>query len=398
MLNNADLVRKLLTSHGHDAPKTGVMFDNVRSFLGNGLITSNGSFHLRQRRLMQPAFHHDRIVQYAKIMSEVIIERTESWQDGQRLNMDEELIGLTLAVAARCMFAAEPTRHMAEEVARWFPVLEKGVGKRTLLPIDLLYALPTPSNRRYQTAVRRLDGLIDSIIASYRASGTDRSDLLSMLLTARDDDTGDPMSDRQIHEECLSLFMAGVETTARAMCWVLHLLGQHPQIESEVHAEVDTVLGGRPATHDDLADLPYLQRVVTETLRMYPPAWLLPRQAAVDLDLGHYRIPAGSNIFTSTYLLHRDPHAYPEPERFDPDRWLPDRAKQIPRASYIPFGVGARQCIGNNFAFTEIALFLATLAGRWRMAPVPGRRVRVRAMTVLYPHPLPMTVRRRPGR
>jgi len=395
MLTDPTMVRELLVSQGKNAPKAGVMFDNARAFLGNGLITSNGTFHLRQRRLLQPAFQPGAVAGYAGIMSQAITERTESWRDGQTLAMQDELFQLTQTVASRCLFSVDPTGHMVDEISEWVPVLEKGVGRRTLLPIDLLYRLPTPGNRRYQTAVRRLDWLISQIIRSYRESGANHGDLLSMLVAARDETTGEPMSDRQIHEECLSLFIASVETTARAMSWVLYLLGNHPDVEAGVHAEVDEVLCGRAAKHEDIARLPYLRQVVTETLRLYPPAWLLPRKAAVDIDLDGYRIPAGSEIFTSPYLVHRDEKVYPEPAKFDPDRWAPERARLIPRESYLPFGAGARQCIGNTFAFTEIMLWLGTLAGRWRMRPAPGRKVRVRAMTVLYPDPLPMIASRR---
>lgn len=395
LLNDGRLVRELLVGHSQQAAKTGLLFDTARAFLGKGLITSNGPFHLRQRRLMQPAFHKARIAGYASIMSESIEERTGLWQHGRTIPLHKELFALAQTIASRSLFSADPTGDMVEDISRWVPVLERGVGKRTLLPVDLLQKLPTPENRRFDKAVQRLDLLIDGIIAAYRREDVDHGDLLSMLLAVRDEQTGEGMSDQQVHDECLSLFMASVETTARAMCWVLHLLGRHPEVEKRVHAEADDVLGGRTATYDDLAELPYLRRVVTETLRLYPPAWLLPRRTVADIELGGHRIPGGSDVLSSVYLVHHDPDVYPEPDRFDPDRWLPENAAAIPRESYLPFGAGTRQCIGNDFAFTEIMLLTATLACRWRLLPAPGRRVRTRATTVLYPHPLPMIAHRR---
>jgi cytochrome P450 len=395
LLNDAKLVREVLVLRGQQAPKTGVMFDNAREFLGNGLITSNGKFHIRQRRLMQPAFRPARIATYATIMSQAIDEWTGSWPGGREIQLHEELLELTQTIASRSLFSMDPTGHMVDEISRCVCVLEEGVGKRTLMPIDLLYRLPTPGNRAYRRAVERLDRLIDDIIAAYRRSGVDHGDLLSMLLSAQDEESGERMSDEQVHDECLSLFMASVETTARAMSWALYVLARHPQVEERVHHEVDAVLDGRPAGYDDINDLPYLRRVVTETMRLYPPAWLLPRKAVTDLELGGHRIPAGSDIFSSTYLVHHDPEVYPEPDRFDPDRWLPEHAARIPRGSYIPFGAGARQCIGNDFAVTEIMLLLATLTNRWHLEPVPGQRVQAKAMTVLSPQPLSMIARRR---
>jgi cytochrome P450 len=255
--------------------------------------------------------------------------------------------------------------------------------------------LPTPANREFEAAIRRLRAVVDRIVGGYRAAGVDHGDVASMLLMARDEQTGEGLTDEEVSDEVLTLLTAGHETTANALSWAVHHLAQRPDIEAEVHAEVDEVLGGRGVGFVDLAALRVVHRVIMETLRLYPPAWILTRQTTTATRLGDVDLPAGAAVFFSPYGLQRDPAVYPRPDVFDPDRWSADQSSLTQRPSFVPFGGGRRQCIGDVFAMTELAVVLATIAQRWRLLPVPGRPVGVNSMSALKPDHLPMTTRRR---
>jgi cyclooctatin synthase len=394
-INSPQLVRQILTTQYHNFGKGGTLYASLRKLLGNGLITADSESHRRHRRLMQPAFHPTRLADYATIMSDSATAAVESWRDGESLDVPKEMLGLATTVAVKSLFSASTTADAVAEIQRAMPVLAHGVGQRTRTPFEILYRLPLPANRRYDDACRRVNLLIERVIADYRATGVERGDLLSMLLAARDEDTGQGMSDGQIHDECVSLLVAGTETTATTLSWVWHVLGSRPGIEESVHYEVDRALDGRPARYEDFAKLEYLQRVITEALRMYPPAWLTTRTANVDVDLGDHRIPAGADVFISPYVIQRNPEVYPDPDRFDPDRWLPDRHGNPQRESYLPFGGGIRICIGNTFALVEAVITIGTLAGRWRLRAAPGQNTRAKAEATLHPNSLAMITERR---
>jgi pentalenene oxygenase len=257
-------------------------------------------------------------------------------------------------------------------------------------PTGLLARLPLAANREFDTALGRLHALIDGIVGDYRRSGEDRGDLLSALLAARDDEDGGRMSDQEIHDQVMTLLLAGVETTASALTWAWHLLASHPEAEARLHAEVDEVLGGRAPTYADVPRLAYTQRVFTETLRLYPPAWMFTRMTAEPTELGGHLLPSGTDVLISPYVIHRIPELFASPAAFDPDRWLPERAQDVARGSYLPFGGGSRKCIGDVFGMTEATLALAALASRWRLRPVPGTVVKARAGMSLTAGPLPM--------
>ncbi|HKR50674.1 MAG TPA: cytochrome P450, partial [Pseudonocardiaceae bacterium] len=245
------------------------------------------------------------------------------------------------------------------------------------------------ANRRFDEAAARFRRVVAGVIAAARADRKDRGDLLSMLLLARDEDTGESMTDEQVHDEIVTILTAGTETTAVALAWLFYELGQHPDIERRFHAEIDRVLAGRRATFDDIPRLEYTQRIITEILRKYP-ILILMRRARTDVDLGGVHIQPGTEVAFSQYALHHDPHLYPDPERFDPDRWLPDRATTLPRGAFIPFGAGPHHCPGYSFAETEIAIVAATVAARWRLVPVAGRPIRSRMAVTMHPRQLPM--------
>jgi cytochrome P450 len=271
---------------------------------------------------------------------------------------------------------------------------------RFMLPFfDLIRRLPLPSNRQADQARQRLDSLMYRIIQERRASGIDKGDLLSMLLLAQDEEgDGSGMTDQQLRDEVLTLLLAGHETTANALTWTWYLLSQHPAAEAQLHTELDTVLAGRLPTVDDLLQLRYTRMVLAESMRLYPPAWIIGRRAVQDYEVGGYVIPARSIVIVCPYLMHRDPRYYPEPEVFDPQRWAPEAEAARPKFAYFPFGGGARQCIGEGFAWMEGTLLIATLAQQWQMRLVPGHPVALRPLITLRPkHGMRMVLHTRRG-
>lgn len=382
------LAHRVLVADGASFRK-GMMFDKFEPYLGNGLLLSNGAFHLRQRRLIQPAFHQDRMTGYAGAMTRAVEELVASWRPGETRIVDEDMQALAVTVVGKALFSTEiGERAIAEARRSIFVIIKEGM-VRALSPA-FVERLPVPGNRRFDEAVRRMREIVVEVVRNWRAEGVDRGDLLSTLLLARDEGTGEGMTDRQVMDEVLTLLTAGIETTALALSWAFHEIARHPEVERRLHAEVDEVLGGRPATADDVPRLAHTRRVVEEVLRMYP-VWLLMRRALVEVDLDGARLPPGAEVIVSPHALHHDPRSYDHPDRFDPDRWLPERAEALPKGAFIPFGAGVRQCVGNAFARTEIVLAVAAVAARWRLVPVPGRPVRVRFTSAAYPDRMAMT-------
>ena len=388
-VTSPDLTYRVLVTEGSNFDK-GMMFDKFRPYLGNGLLLSNGAFHLRQRRLIQPAFHHAEIARYTATMVRVTAELTGSWQAGEVREIDDDMQRLAVRNVGETLFSTTLGRQAIAEAHRSIPVVIRQGMIRALSP-SFVEKLPIPGNRRFDAAIDRMRTIVLEVIAEWRARGTDQHDLLSMLLLAQDHDGGDGMTDRQVWDEVLTLLTGGVETTSLALAWTFHELARHPEVEALVHQEIDAVLGGRPPTADDIPRLVQTQRVVNEVLRLYP-VWILMRRTTAEVELGGARLPPGTEVIVSPHALHFDPRFYPAPHRFDPDRWTPERAARLPRGAFIPFGAGNRQCIGNVFAHNEIVIAVATVAARWRLVPVPGRPVRVRFTSAAYPRQLPMTV------
>jgi pentalenene oxygenase len=262
-------------------------------------------------------------------------------------------------------------------------------------PFGLRGRLPTPANRAFDAAVERLRAVVDRIVAEYRAAGVDHGDVVSMLLLAQDEESGAGLTDTEVRDEVLTLLAAGHETTANALSWAMHHLGQRPELEERAQAEVDEALGDRDIEFSDIAGLTLLNNIVLETLRLYPPAWILTRRTTGPVTLGGVELPAGASVFFAPYALQRDPAAYPDPDGFDPDRWSVGAAALSQRPDFVPFGGGRRQCIGDVFALTELVVVLATIIRRWQLRPVPGHAVRLDSTSVLKPDRLPMTPHRR---
>ncbi len=381
LFNEPEAVQEVLVTR-HRAFVKGQILRQARSVLGEGLLTSEGAFHLRQRRLLQPAFHRQRIASYGATMAEYAERTAARWTDGATFDAAQEMARLTLAVVGKTLFDADVEAD-APEVGEALTEL-LGWSTSPLLPvIQRLDWLPLPPLRRLVASRARLHGIVDRLIADHRASG-DRGDMLSMLLAARDED-GQPMPDEQVRAEAMTLFLAGHETTANALAWTWLLLAQHPEVEARLHAEVDAVLGGRLPTVDDVPRLTYTRQVLAESMRLYPPAWTLARRAVEEVEIVGWRVPAGSIVLLSQFVLHRDPRFYPQPERFDPDRWTPEAQAARPRYAYFPFGAGNRICIGEAFAWLEGVLVLATIARHWRLRLAPGHRTALQALITLRP-------------
>jgi cytochrome P450 len=365
LFNHPDLIRDVLVTNQKNFIKSRALV-RAKRILGEGLLTSEGDFHLRQRRLAQPAFHRDRISAYGRSMIEYAVRARSRWNDAQSLDIKDEMMKLTLAIVAKTLFSADVENEAAEigeALTTAFAAFNLGI-----LPFsELLEKLPLPYIKRFEAARARLDETIYRIIDERRATGEDKGDLLSMLLLAQDTEgDGGRMTDTQIRDESMTIFLAGHETTANALSWTWYLLSQHPEIEARFHREVDA-LGDRLPQPNDLQSLPYTRMILAESMRLYPPAWAVGRRAINDFDAGGYTIPARSMVLMSQFIMHRDPRFHPEPERFDPERWRPEIAATRPKFSYFPFGGGTRICIGEQFAWMEGILILATIAQRWTL-------------------------------
>jgi cytochrome P450 len=366
-----------------------------KRILGEGLLTSEGAVHLRQRRLMQPAFHRDRIAGYGKTMVEYADRARSGWSDGATLDIAREMNRLTLNIVGKTLFDAD-VESQAVQVGDALSGVMDTFWVMMLPFADLLERLPVPKLRRARMARARLDAIIYRMIADRRASGRDHGDLLSMLLTAQDEESGGGMTDLQVRDEAMTIFLAGHETTANALTWTWYLLGRTTAVEARMHEEIDRVLQGRLPTIADIAALPYIERVVTESMRLFPPAWIIGRRALAEYPIGQYVAPAGALFLVSPYIVQRDARHYPDPERFDPDRWTPEFRETLPKFAYFPFGGGPRQCIGESFAWMELILLVATIAQRWRMRLVPGHPVVPQPVVTLRArHGMRMTVQQR---
>jgi cytochrome P450 len=392
LLNHPELVEQVLVTDQRSFMK-GQALQETKRVLGQGLLTSEGAFHLQQRRLMQPLFHRRRIVEYGDAMVECAERLLLRWRDGETRDVHEEMTRLTLDVVARTLFASEVGAEATEIGAALGDAMESL--QRFMLPFyGALEHLPLPTVRRLHAARRRLDATIYRLIAERRADPGGR-DLLSLLLETRDEG-GRPMTDEQVHDEAMTIFLAGHETTAVALTWTWMLLARHPEVERRLHGELDEELDGRAPAVADLPRLEYTRRVLKESMRLYPPAWLIGRRALADVELGGYVVPAGSVVLLSPWVTHRDSRFFEEPLRFDPERWTTQAEAARPPFSYFPFGGGVRRCIGEPFALMEARLLLAAIARRWRLRLAPGMRVETLPRITLRPrHGMPMRIGRR---
>jgi cytochrome P450 len=397
LLNSPDAIRQALVGQARKLEK-GISFGRAGRLIGNGLVMSSGEHHRRQRRLMQPAFHRAEIARYMDTMRDVAVPRIEAWPDGGTLALDRELRSITLTVLLRTLFSSDIGSAAIDELAGLLRVLltellPKGIAAN----IPALAWVPTRSNRRFTAASRRLDAMLTSIIDRYRAAGTDHGDLMSIMMRASDDETGTGMTGSQLRDEATTLVIAGSETTGNTLAWACYLLARHPEMQERLHREAVAGLADGGTGYELLERLPFTRAVITETLRLYSPVWVLPRQAAADVELGGYRLRAKSRILFSPYALNRDAGLHREPERFDPDRWASDYSRTQLRASFFPFGQGNRNCIGEGFAWAESIILLSGIAARWRLRLADGAAVSAVVSSTLVPSELPVVVTRYPG-
>ncbi|HMF93757.1 MAG TPA: cytochrome P450, partial [Vicinamibacterales bacterium] len=391
LITDPQYIKDILVTHNRNFTKSRGL-ERTKRILGNGLLTSEGAVHLRQRRLMQPAFHRDRIAGYGRTMVEHADRMRGGWRDGTALDIAREMNRLTLSIVGKTLFDADVESQAASVGEALTGVMESFW--TTLLPFaDLLERLPVPRLRRARMMRARLDAIIYRMIADRRASGRDHGDLLSMLLTAQDEDDGGVMTDQQVRDEAMTIFLAGHETTANALTWTWYLVSEHPEASQRLHQEVDRVLQGRLPSVEDIPRLPYVERVVTEAMRLYPPAWLIGRRAIAEYAFGPYLAPPRAILIMSPFIVHRDARYFRDPERFDPDRWTPERKASLPPFAYFPFGGGPRRCIGESFAWMELILIVATIAQRWDLRLVPGHPVAPQPLiTLRAKHGMRMTV------
>jgi cytochrome P450 len=387
-VNSPAQVHRMLVTEGRKYDQ-GKYFDKIRDTFGNGLPVSNGAFHQRQRRLIQPAFHRERIERYSEVMLDASNAMASSWRSGQTVQMKQECMQLMLTMVARTLFSAEVGAGVHAEVQRSWATVIKGITWRTMAP-DFVEKLPTPGNRRYALATSRMRKAVTEAVLAGRGDERDDGSLLSMLLSARDDN-GQGMTDEQVVAEIFLMLFAGTETAAFMMVWLFYELSRNPEMERLLHEEIDGVITDRKIAFDDLAKLPYTRRLLNECLRRYHPGWSFMRRANETVELAGRQFPAGTEMMFSLNALHRDPVLYSDPMRFDPDRWLPG-AMDLPDGAFIPFIEGRRQCIGDSYAWVEMIGTVAAIASRWRVRPVPGVKVRELPRALMAPSEIPMVV------
>ncbi|MFG2498905.1 cytochrome P450 [Streptomyces sp. NPDC048441] len=391
VVNEPALIRQMLVDLAPGLDK-GRFFEKMGQVLGgDSVVTAAGADHVRKRRQLQPAFRQTEIARYVDLMRDEVTRTVATWKSGQVLDVREAMVKLSLDMLAATVFASSLDEQAFQRLRRDLSVVMNGVGTRVMLP-DWVEKLPLPANRRFNASRAAVRAIIGNAVDELRASGHDTGDMLSMLLSAQDEETGRPMTGHQICSEVLTLAVAGTETTASVLSWVLYELARNPEVDQRLQAELAEVLDGRPVAFEDIPKLTYLRNVITEALRLHHTGWLVTRRTLDTIQLGEFEIPAGTELAYCQHALHRDPDFFPDPLRFDPDRWLDEKQKAaLPDGAFLPFGAGKHKCIGDHFALTELTTAIATMAGAWRLAPVPDQKVRPVARATVRPSTLMMT-------
>jgi cytochrome P450 len=395
LINHPDYAEQVLITDSKLYAKRTYVLNLLVPVLGNGLLTSEGDFWLRQRRLIQPAFHKQRLLAFGDVMVQYTERMLGRWQHGDKRDLHADMMRLALEIAGKTLFDADVANDAENVGAALEVVMDQFLDRwKSLLPLPPSF--PTPANLRFKRTMKKLDAVVYQLIAQRRQSGERRGDLLSLLLQARDEDDGTGMTDLQLRDEVMTLFLAGHETTANALAWTWYLLAQHPDVDGKLVDELEAVLGGRAPSVADLPRLVYTERVLLESMRLYPPAYAFGRLAKVDCAIAGYRIPRGTTVILCPWVTHRDPRWFDDPLTFRPERWAGDFAKRLPRFAYFPFGGGQRQCIGNQFAMMEAMLVLATVAQHFRFQLCPDPAVVPRAVVTLRPaHGIPALLYKR---
>jgi cytochrome P450 len=386
LVNNAHYAEQVLIRNHRGFIKSNA-YNVLKPTLGNGLVTSEGEFWVRQRKLMQPAFHRERLANYAQIMVSDTERMLEGWKNGQELDLLEVVAGLTQEIIVKVMFGARLDGELRQIGEAAIEVIEE-FGRKLRNPIWIPFFIPTPRNLRWLRAKERLDAKIYRLLEERRASGVDQGDLLSMLIHAQAED-GSRMTDQHLRDELITIFLAGHETSALTLVWAWYLLSQHPEVEQRLVEHTQGVLGGRSPTMEDYPRLTYAAGVVKESLRLFPPAWFFGRQSVEDTEVGGYPVAKGTDIWFSTWMMHRDERYYAQPERFWPERWETEQVRNMPKCAFLPFAQGPRQCIGSTFSVVEATLLLATVAPRYQLRMLNADRIRRYPGISLHPSERP---------
>ncbi len=373
LFNRPEYVHNILVEHSYEFDKGDAIHKVFRPAIGDGIFSSEGNFHRYQRKLIAPSFQPRHIACYAENMGQYGEQIQQTWDDGAVIDINQQMTCLTMSIIGKALFDANVFTQ-TDELGAAMAITAEYVAHALSVLLPTPYNWPTRRNRRMHRAMEVLRNRIQSFIDERRTNPSERNDFLSLLLQARNED-GKPMSDQQIMAECLTLFGAGHETTATALAWSWYLLCQHPEIYQKVQQEVDSILQGRTPTYADLARLPYCLQVFKEAMRIYPPAYAISRRALCEVEIDGYHVPKNWVVLISPYTLHRRTDYFPDPEKFDPDRFSPEREKQLPRYAYLPFGAGPRICIGMYFSMMEGHLLLATLAQRVSFSLIPGQKI-----------------------
>jgi cytochrome P450 len=394
VLSHPDLIHTVLVSNHRNFIKHSFFWRHVTAIFGNGLLTNEGDAWLRQRRLMAPGFHRERVASYGQTMVDYAERAVDHWRAGEIRNVHHDMMALTLEIVAKVLFNSDVTSDV-DAVRRAFDAVTDEIAARFRRPVFIPDWVPLPGNLHYRKGVQQLDRLVYRMIAEHRAQNGAGSDLLSMLMQVRDED-GTRMSDEQLRDEAVTLLLAGHETTALALSWTFYLLSRNPRVDAALADELLTVLGNRPPAPADLPALRYAENVVREAMRLFPPAYGIGREAVADCEVGGYYVPAGTTIFMSSWVMQRDPRWFNDPLVFRPERWEDGLAERLPRHAYMPFGGGPRICIGNSFAMMEAILILASVARRYGLRAVSDEPVRTFPTITLRPvGGVPLRVERR---
>jgi cytochrome P450 len=379
VMNSPEDINRILVRQADDFTR-GRVFVKARAMLGNGLLTSDAEYHHRQRRLMLPAFHTDRIRAYSEVMRSKVSFLVDSWEDGQSISIQSAMHAITCPTTSTALFSYSVEDSTRLQVVELIETFVRGMVWRTVAP-DFLGRLPTPGNVRFQRARTGLRAIVARIIENYRRNSEDHGDLLSMLIQARDEESGALMSPEQLSDEIMALLVAGTETATSTLSWLFFEITRNPEIYDKIRTEVDSIIGDGSVSYDSLRDLQYTNNCLYESLRLYTPNWIIMRQAAEAVEFPGGRLPKGCELLYSPTAMHRDPNLFPNPEHFDPGRW----DQSAPKGSFIPFGAGRHKCIGDYFAMAEMMTIVATIFQKWRLTPIDGQNVKMLHYAVQRP-------------
>ncbi|GHO47045.1 cytochrome P450 [Ktedonospora formicarum] len=398
MLNHPDYIKRVLIDNISNYDKDVFIYKMLHTVMGEGLITSSGEKWRKRRRLMQPAFHRQRIEKLVDLINDITRGTIETWEEktvrNETIYVKEEMLKITLKMVSMALMNIDAS-DAAQDFGRAFQTSNEVLAAFARMPFPPL-SFPTPSHRRLRQAIQQMDVISYTVMRERRERQEDTGDLLSMMLASVDEETGEGLSDQELRDEIQTIFIAGHETSANALSWVWYLLSQHPDVEAKLHEEVDRVLGGRVPTMEDLSKLVYTRMVIDETMRLYPTVWQLMRRTINDDVIDGYYIPAGSIVFWSNYELHRHPAIWEDAERFDPERFAPEQVAKRPRHYFMPFSGGQRICIGNNFALMEMQVMLSLVAQNYRLVSLSDQPVEPKTALALVPSTdLPMKLVKR---